>query len=723
MADIRRGTWITSGIAAGAVPVFRRRFTANAPARATLGITALGVYEAVLNGRRVGQFIMAPGWTDYAKRLQAQRYDVTDMLKEDNELLVYLAEGWYAGRLMSRKPDLYAPPCALLAVLSLTDAKGGQEEITTDEKWEWAQSPILISSLYDGETVDARIIPHDFTAAIPVPAAKDIIISQEGGQVTEHERIKPVRIITTPRGETVLDFGQNMAGYVEFTVRGEAGRKITVRHAEILDNDGNFYTANLRGAKAEYICVLSGGESTFKPRFTYFGFRYVSLVNWPEAPHAEDFTAIAVYTDMARTGHFACGNALVNRLYENILWGQKSNFLDVPTDCPQRDERLGWTGDAQVFIRTACLNFDAHDFYAKWLHDLKSEQFSDGGVPAVIPNVLSKGSRTSSPDQADCSAAWGDAACVCPWQVYLSYGDRTLLAEQFASMRAWVEYIRAQGTDEALWNTGRHFGDWCGLDAPAGSYKGSTNEYLIATAMYANSTALLVKAGKALGKDMAEYETLYGRIVRAFQSEYMPNANTQTAYAVALYFNLCADPAKAAAKLAEMIIANGTRLQTGFVGTPYLLHALSANGYAELAYSLLLQTEYPSWLYPVTKGATTIWEHWDGLKEDGTLWSANMNSFNHYAYGAVGDWLYGVAAGITTDEAHPGYEHVRIAPIPDARLKTAEATVGTRYGLIRSEWHYENDTVCFSFDIPEGVTAQIVVRGTTYVRQAGSYTF
>jgi len=294
-------------------------------------------------------------------------------------------------------------------------------------------------------------------------------------------------------------------------------------------------------------------------------------------------------------------------------------------------------------------------------------------------------------------------------------------------MRAWVEYIRAQGTEEALWDTGRHFGDWCGLDAPAGSYKGSTDESLIATAMYANSTLLLVKAGRALGKDMAEYESLYSRIVAAFRRKFMPDGDltrpTQTAYALALHFRLCAEPARAAARLAEMIKANGTRLQTGFVGTPYLLHALSENGYAELAWSLLLQKAYPSWLYPVLKGATTIWEHWDGLKEDGTMWSTDMNSFNHYAYGAVGDWLYGVAAGISPSEDFPAYEHVRVAPLPDARPGRAEASVLTRFGLIRSAWRHEDGAFRYEVDIPEGVTAEIIIGGTVYERGAGSHRF
>ena len=734
MREILHGEWLSSGLKDDkAVPVFRKTFAARPVKSATLFITALGVYEAVLNGARVGSFIMAPGWTDYDRRLQVQAYDVKVLLQEHNELCVTVGRGWHASRLGWNEQHPGRDPVALIATLRFIFDDGTAEDVVTDHSWQWAWSNITDSTIYDGETVDARIRPQDWQQAVCMPLPKDILIPQEGEEVREQERIAPIAVIKTPAGEDVLDFGQNLTGYVQFTVSGKVGHQVTIRHAEVLDSEGNFYTANLRSAKAEFACILNEGVNTFKPRFTFFGFRYIHLIDWPEAIKLERFTAIVVHSDMKRTGHFECGNSLVSRLYQNIVWGQKGNFLDVPTDCPQRDERLGWTGDAQAFIKTAAYNFDVSRFFTKWLHDLKSCQYADGCVPAVIPDVLTREVRRSykallTPDarSGSGSAAWGDAACICPWQMYVSYGDKTLLAEQFDSMVGWVEYIRRQGDVEALWNTGFHYGDWLGLDAPSGSYKGSTDEGLIATAMYAHSVNLLVKAGRVLGRDMTEYEMLHGRIVTAFRERYMPqeklSCHTQTAHVLALHFDLCEDKAGVAASLAKMIEDNRIHLSTGFVGTPYLLHVLSENGYLNLCYSLLLQESFPSWLYSVKKGATTIWEHWDGLREDGTMWSTDMNSFNHYAYGAVGDWMFSVAAGINPVEDAPGYAAIRIWPMPDERLGFVKASLETKYGLIRSEWRYEGDRIRYGIEIPGGVQAEIVIGGISQKVNGGIYT-
>ncbi len=734
MRNILHGEWISTGLNnEEAAPVFRKVFAVRPVRNATLYITALGVYEAALNGKRVGDFMLAPGWTDYDKRLQVQQYDVTQLLEESNELCVTVGCGWYGSRLGWKEQHPGGDPVALIATLRIEYADGTTEDIVTDESWQWTTSNVLCSTIYDGETVDGRILSQDFQPAVCMPLPKDILIPQEGEKVCEQDRLSPVALIKTPRGENVIDFGQNLTGYVQFTVSGPAGHSVTIRHAEVLDRDGNFYTENLRSAKAEFTCILAQGENTFKPRFTFFGFRYIQLIGWPEEIHLERFTAIAVHSDMKRTGYFECGNPLVNRLYQNIVWGQKGNFLDVPTDCPQRDERLGWTGDAQVFIRTAAYNFDVRRFFVKWLHDLKSCQYADGSVPAVIPDVLTREAGRSwrtlmTPEQrgGSGSAAWGDASCVCPWQMYVSYGDKTLLAEQFDSMRNWVEYVRRQGTEEALWDTGTHYGDWLGLDAPSGSYKGSTDEGLIATAMYAHSVSLLVKAGKVLGRDVTEYEELHGRIKTAFREKYMPGGklicSTQTAHVLALHFDLCEDKAALAASLKRMIEDNGTHLSTGFVGTPYLMHVLSDNGYGKLAYSLLLQESFPSWLFSVKMGATTIWEHWDGLREDGTMWSADMNSFNHYAYGSVGDWLFSVASGIHPVEEAPGYVKVRIAPMPDERLGFVKASLETAHGLIRSEWRYEGDMIRYEIEIPQNVQAEIVIGGISQKVNGGIFT-
>ena len=401
----------------------------------------------------------------------------------------------------------------------------------------------------------------------------------------------------------------------------------------------------------------------------------------------------------------------IDKLFDNIVWGQKGNFLDVPTDCPQRDERLGWTGDAQAFVRTACLNFDVEKFFAKWLADMAANQREDGLVGHVIPDVLD----TEIP-----SAAWADAATICPWQVYLAYGNPQILADQYECMEKWVGYVTDHTTTKFLWTGGEHFEDWLGLDAPVGSYKGSTRADFIASAFYAYSTELLIKAGKVLGKDMTEYEVLYRSIVETFRRTY-PTYTTQTECVLAAYFRLAEEPQKAADQLAEMVRAAGTKLQTGFVGTPYLLHVLSDHGYKELAYDLLLRTEYPSWLYPVTKGATTVWEHWDGIMENGDFWSADMNSFNHYAYGAVADWVYCQAAGINTVEEYPGYEKIRIAPLPDTRLDWLEASLRTRHGLISSRWQKQEGMWRYEINTP--VETTVVIAGKEYRVEKGKYVF
>ena len=414
---------------------------------------------------------------------------------------------------------------------------------------------------------------------------------------------------------------------------------------------------------------------------------------------------------MKRTGFLSSSNTLLNQLFSNIIWGQKGNFLDVPTDCPQRDERLGWTGDAQVFVRTACLNYDVEKFFTKWLADLASDQHDDGYVGHVIPDLLQNPQASSS---------WGDAATICPWQVYLAFGNKQILKNQYQSMKKWIDYITSTTTTKYLWTGGTHYGDWLGLDAPSGSYKGSSNEDFIASAFYAYSTSLVIQAGTVLGEDVSELSTLYENIVSTFQKTW-PTYHTQTECVLAAYFKLAKNCQAAADQLADMVRACGTKLQTGFVGTPYLLHVLSDYGHTDLAWDLLLRTKYPSWLYPVTKGATTIWEHWDGIMEDGNFWSKDMNSYNHYAYGSVADWVYSVAAGILQRKDAPGYAKVTIAPHPDKRLDWLRAELDTRHGHISSFWTKEDDSWRYEITVP--VEADIVIDGVCHSVRAGSYCF
>ena len=710
--------WIRPAKSYGSVcPAFRKTFFCpEIVASAALRITAMGVYEASLNGSRVGDFILAPGWTVYQKRLQVQQYELRIRPCQENELTVVVGKGWYRGRLSGCLPGQKgnaALPAALTAELTLRYPDGHTDTICTDASWQTAESAVRFSELYDGETYDAAFEPSVWTPAMIYDGPTDTLIEQQGEPVREQERIAPARIFKTPAGEIVVDFGQNLTGYVEIALDGVKGEAVELSHAEVLEKNGNFYTENYRSAKAKYLYFCRDGAQRYKPKLTFYGFRYIRVDRFPggaETAAPENFTAIAVHSDMKRTGYLSCSDPLLNKLFENVIWGQKGNFLDVPTDCPQRDERLGWTGDAQVFIRTACLNFDAERFFTKWLADLAADQREDGAVGHVIPNVLHQSG----------SAAWDDAATICPWAVYLAYGDPNILRAQFASMKKWVDYITAHTTTKDLWTGGEHYGDWLGLDAPSGSYKGSSREDLIASAFYAHSTALVIKAGRVLGQDISAYEALYERIVRAFRQAY-PVYQTQTECTLAIYFALAKDTQKTTDQLAQMIRSCGTKLQTGFVGTPYLLHALSAHGYTELAYDLLLRREYPSWLYPVTKGATTIWEHWEGQIENGEILSSDMNSFNHYAYGAVADWVYTVAAGIQTVEEKPGYAAVRIVPQPDKRLDWLEGRLETRHGYVFSRWTRQEGM--WRFDIETPVEAEITVDGKKEIYPRGKYTF
>ncbi|CAM4500562.1 alpha-L-rhamnosidase [Paenibacillus endophyticus] len=707
------------------LPLLRKSFELSGTVKeARLYATSLGIYELELNGQRVGDSYFTPGWTSYGHTLQTQTYEVTELLAAGgNAIGAWLGNGWYKGYLgWSEQNRLYGDRLALLLELRIVYSDGKEERIVSDDSWTAAVGPIQVSEIYHGETYDARLerdgwstagyneAGNGWYAVEIVQHSKEILKPQINEPVRMQEQLKPLAFIMTPKGERVLDFGQNMVGWVRFSVEGTAGTEVALLHAEVLDHEGNFYTENLRSAKQSIRYVLKGGtKETYEPRFTFQGFRYVQLIGFPEELRIEDFTGIVLHSDMEETGQFACSEPLVNQLQHNIKWGLKGNFLDVPTDCPQRDERLGWTGDAQMFIQTASYLTNVAPFFTKWLRDLEADQNDESGVPFVVPHVLKDHERSS--------AAWGDAAVICPWTLYVCYGDKRILAEQFDSMTAWVKYIRRQGENEFLWNTGFHFGDWLGLDAKSGDYIGATDRDLIATAFYAYSVSIVQKTAVLIGRmeEAAEYKVLYDQIVAAFRAEFVTASGrlavpTQTAQVLVLMFGLLDEKGeqRAIAKLAELLEQSDFHLTTGFVGTPYLNHVLSAFGQNAAAYKLLLQQTYPSWLYPVTKGATTIWEHWDGIKEDGSFWSKDMNSFNHYAYGAIGDWMYRVAAGIQTTEEAPGYKRSIIAPQPGDGLDWAEGILETQYGELRSRWERAGDGVfLLEVTIPANTTALI----------------
>ncbi len=717
---MEQAKWIAAPENFGCCPSFRKQIGIGKKVKkATLRATAMGCYRAMIDGKSITDGVFMPGWTNYKHFVQEQTYDVTAFFDKDSAQLEFLlGDGWACAEMLGwrSKDRPYAQTPSVRATLTLAYADGTKEKIVTDESWEVWTSKILYSELYFGETQDARIVPEKKGNARTV-SVKTKVIGQIGEKVVADETVYPRAFIVTPKGERVIDFGQNMAGWVRVRIHGKRGQKISFVPAEILDKDGNFYNENYRQATNLCTYTLSGGEDEFLPVFSFQGFRYIRLDEYPEETvDLGCFSALALHSDLKRTCRFVCGNEKINQLYSNIVWGQLSNYIDVPTDCPQRDERLGWLGDAQVFCRTAAINFDVDRFFHKWMKDLVHDQKKDGSIEGVSPKAGELSTRISS--------GWGDALTICPWEIYRAYGDKAILAECLDSMEKWVAYIKNTGDDPYLWNTGGHYGDWLATDAPYGTYVGATDIGLISTAFYAYSVDLVIAAREVLGKDASEYKVLRKKIGEAFAKEYTengfpkgepaligkadkPTCYTQTALALMLHFGLCEekDRQKLTDALVSLIEQCGGRMSTGFLGTPYILHALSANGRSDVAYDLLFQEKAPSWLFSVNMGATTMWEHWDGIDENGRIWSKDMNSFNHYAYGAVFDWIFGVSAGITPIEA--GYKKISICPHPDRRLGFSDIAFETKYGTLRAAWRYTQDSVRYEYEIPSGVEAEI----------------
>jgi alpha-L-rhamnosidase len=713
--------WITADNPLGSGPMFRKDFhLAKTVKSAMVYVTAHGLYQASLNGQKIGNDVFTPGWTSYNNRLLYQTYDVTSMLKKgENAIGFTLGDGWYRGGIAR---NTYGTKTSGLLQLEVVYTDGTTEVVKTDNSWKYSLGPILYSDIYNGETYDARAektgwdMPKyndaDWKPVSILPFGTEAIVSSIAPLAREHEVFKPVKIMQTAAKETVIDFGQNLVGWVRFKVNGKAGTVIKISHAEVLDKPGNFYTANLRAAKQEISYTLKGGgNEQYEPHFTYQGFRYIKIEGYPGHIDTASFRAIAVYSDMKTTGTFTCSNPLINQLQHNITWGQKGNFVDVPTDCPQRDERLGWTGDAQVFSQTAAFNLDVSGFFTKWLGDMKADQQPDGSIPFVIPNVLGKRSVAS--------AGWADAATIIPWNMYLAYGDKSILANQYGSMKAWVDYMTNHSTND-LWNKGSHFGDWLFYrpDDDNDGRSAPTDKYFIAQVFYAHSTQLLINTAQVLGKpdDVDKYTQLLAKVKSAFVQEYVtPNgrlvSSSQTAYVLALNFDML--PQNLRPQAVERLVQNvgdyNNHLTTGFLGTPYLCQVLTRFGHTDLAYRLLLQETYPSWLYPVKMGATTIWERWDGQKTDGSFEAVTMNSFNHYAYGAIGDWMYRNIAGLDNDAAAPGYKKIIIAPRPGGNMQFAKAELETLYGKVISDWKIENGRFIINITIPANTTATVAL--------------
>lgn len=738
--DEFRASWIQPGYTEDTIfqpsPLLRKEFAPGKSVQsATAFITAHGMYEAYINGRRVGDAYLTPGWTVYPKRLQYQTYDVTNLLSSGkNAIAVTLGSGWYRGFIgFSNSRNFYGKDISLLFQLNINYSDGTTETIISDGSWKSSTGEIRSSEIYLGEVIDARqkkdgwmqagYNDNEWSGVKLAEFSKANLVATYNEPVKKHELFRPVKFITTPRGEKVIDFGQNLVGWPIIKLSGKAGDTITISHAEVLDKKGNFYTENLRAATSVDKYVLKGGGAeTFEPHFTFHGFRYIRIEGLKGEIDTANFSAVALYSDMKPTGSFTSSHQLINQLQHNIQWGQKGNFVDIPTDCPQRDERLGWTGDAQVFARTAAYNMNVNSFFAKWLKDVAADQQPNGSVPFVIPNVLGPG--------AGASTGWADAATIIPWNMYQVYGDKRILEDQYPSMKAWVDYMKNQSKND-LWNTGFHFGDWLSFmqDNDLMGRSAITDKYLIAQCFWAHSTQLLINTAKVLGKneDAEQYTAQLKKIKDAFLKEYVTStgrlvSGTQTAYVLALNFDMLPDSMRAATadRLAQNITNYGNHLTTGFLGTPYLCHVLSRFGKTDVAYQLLLRENYPSWLYPVKMGATTIWERWNGIRPDSTFEPASMNSFNHYAYGAIGDWMYRVVAGLNTDDDKPGYKHIIIKPTPGGNFTNVAADLQTYYGKVSSGWKLEGENATYSIEIPANTRATIYIpSGSGIVTEGG----
>ncbi len=692
-------------------------FAKNPIQHATLYVTALGLYDIHINGQRVGDHVLAPDWTDYNKRVRYQAYDVTPLVKQGgNAMAAMLANGWYAGHIGNGGFHQYGKTPALLAQLEITYADGSVEKFATDASWQTAPSPILSTDFMLGESYDARReinwdqLPQmndhqpQWTKATVRDEPARSLDPQVSPPVRQTGTIKPIALTEPVPGHWTFDLGQNMVGMVRLKVSAPAGTVITIHHAEMLKPDGTVYLANLRRAPSvdSYICK-GVGEEIWQPTFTFHGFRYVELTGLIEKPKLDTITGIVLGSDTPRTGSFSCSDPRINQLMSNIQWGQRGNYLSVPTDCPQRDERLGWMGDAQVFVRTATCNADVQAFFTKWLVDVDDAQRPDGAFTDVSPE---RGTGNGTP-------AWADAGVICPWTIYLAYGDKQLLQRNLPAMIKWVDWCKTHSTDliRERKDRGSDYGDWLSIHA-------NTPKEVIGTAYFAYSTHIVAQACKAVGDldQAAKYQQLFEDIKAAFNKKYVdPDGrilgNTQCCYAMALKFDLLPESlrAKAAQYLVDDIKARDWHLSTGFVGVSYLLPTLAQTGHADVAYQLLMQDTFPSWLFSVKQGATTIWERWDGWTPEKGFQDAGMNSFNHYSLGSCGEWLYDSVAGIGWDQDQPGYKHIILRPVPGGGLTWAKATLGSPYGNISSDWKITGGKMAWNVTVPPNTTATVYI--------------
>jgi alpha-L-rhamnosidase len=683
-------------------------------AKARLYATALGLMDFEINGKRVGDQVLAPEWTDYRKRNRYQVYDVTQMLRPGaNTLGARLAHGWYSGRIGNGNYQFWGKTPALLAQMEVTYADGSVERVVSDANWRYAASAITNSDFMLGEDYDARLEVADWSKPeLDDRAWKTAVVRKEAKLPLDPQIMESMRVvdelkaksINEPQpGKWVFDMGQNMVGVVRLKVAAPAGTKVTLRHAEILNNDGSMYVANLRGAPSidTYICK-GGGTEIWQPAFTFHGFRYVEISGLPAKPGLDAVTGLVWSSDTPRTGEFTCSDPRLNQLQSKIWWGQRGNYLSIPTDCPQRDERLGWMGDAQVFVRTATGNADVAAFFTKWLVDVDDAQTLDGAYTDVSPRA---GSSAGTP-------AWADAGVICPWTIYQAYGDARLLERHYPNMVRWVEWCRSHSENLLrVKDRGADYGDWLSQGA-------NTPKELIGTGYFAYSTSLVAKAAKALGKaeDAAKYEQLFKKIKAAFNAKYVKpdgriEGDTQCVYLMALKFGLLdgETKTKAVQHLVADIAGRNNHLSTGFVGVSYLLPVLSANHQDDIAFKLLMQDSFPSWLFSVKHGATTIWERWDGWTPDKGFQDAGMNSFNHYSLGSCGEWMYDSLAGLGQHPDSVGWKNLVIHPHIGGGLAQASYSLNTIRGKAASAWKIDKDRVIIDCTVPVGSTATVIL--------------
>lgn len=694
-------------------PVFVREFeTEQEVEKARLYVTGLGLYEAYLNDGKVGNDLLAPFCNDYNEHIQYQTYDITEQLKENNCIEICTGNGWYKGRLgYEGGKAIYGDRFAAAAEIHIWYKNGEKQVIVTDEQWKYKASDIISSDIYDGEVLDRCFWnekDNTLKKAVILPLETSKLVERYSLPVREKEEIKVKELIQTPAGELVLDMGQNFTGYAGFEANLPAGTKITLDYGEILQQ-GNFYHDNYRTAKAQFVYVSDGRKEFVRPHFTFYGFRYVRVTGWPTELDPTVFKGMAVYSDLETTSSFESSSSDLNRLAANCMWGQKSNFLDMPTDCPQRDERLGWTGDAQVFAPTACYNMDGRAFYRKFLYDLHLEQQKqNGAIPNFIPNL---GGLPGG------SSVWGDAATFIPMVLYSHYGDKEELGHYYPMMKDWVDYIirlDKENGNRNLWDFGFHFGDWLAQDGISPqSMKGGTDDYLIASVYYYASTQKTAEAAAVLGydSDAAFYTKKAEAIKKAILADYFTPSGrlaitTQTAYMICLKYGIYHSKEKVIAELKERLRKDCYKIKGGFVGAPIMCQVLAENGMEDIASYILFQEGFPGWMHCVKLGATSIWERWNSVLDDGTISGTDMNSLNHYSYGSVMEYVYRFMAGIS--ETAPGFTKARIEPQLNNKLTWMRYSYDSVSGTYTCNWTINQDgTVTVEFEIPFNCQATV----------------